>query len=242
MCTVTFIPAGDRVFITSNRDEKHFRSAALPPGVYQHKTGKLLFPRDADAGGTWLALHENGNAVVFLNGAFQNHIPSPPYRKSRGLILLDVADSLSPYDSFDSLNLDNIEPFTAIIRQDENLYECRWDGKTKYSAQLDAGSSHIWSSATLYDDNVQAKRKKWFNDWLQQTPFPDLEDILAFHQFTGDGDAHNDLMMNRNGAVFTVSITGMELKGESGIMQYLDLKNKKNIRSGLSFSKATLPR
>ena len=31
--------------------------------------------------------------------------------------------------------------------------------------------------------------------------------FFNFHRFTGDGDRHNDLMMNRDGKVGTVSIT-----------------------------------
>ena len=90
MCTVTFIPAKDRIYLTSNRDEKHWRTAALPPAAYEFDSGKMLFPKDGDAGGTWVAAHENGNAIVFLNGGLVAHVPNPPYRKSRGLILLDL--------------------------------------------------------------------------------------------------------------------------------------------------------
>jgi hypothetical protein len=33
---------------------------------------RITYPKDADAGGTWIAKHENGNAVVLLNGGFKN--------------------------------------------------------------------------------------------------------------------------------------------------------------------------
>src|SRR5215207_9549701 len=100
MCTVTCIPAGDKIFITSNRDEKHWRSNALPPAVYAATSGNLLFPKDGDAGGTWIAAHENGNAIVFLNGGFIAHTPKPPYRKSRGLVLTNLIDRPEPFISF----------------------------------------------------------------------------------------------------------------------------------------------
>src|ERR1044071_9417826 len=110
MCTVTFIPAGDKIYLTSNRDEKYWRSEALAPAAYQFPSGKILFPKDGDAGGTWMAVHENGNAIVFLNGGFTSHTPQPPYRKSRGLILLDLIESTAAYNSFLAINLNNIEP------------------------------------------------------------------------------------------------------------------------------------
>jgi hypothetical protein len=82
---------------------------------------------------------------------------------------------------------------------------------------------HIWSSATLYDQEVVLKRSNWFNEWLKNHSGPTQQEILNFHQFTGDGDQHNDLMMNRDGKVFTVSVTSA-LIGENKItMQYVDL-------------------
>ncbi|WP_207512662.1 NRDE family protein [Longitalea luteola] len=227
MCTVTFIPVRDKLYITSNRDEKHWRSNALPPTIYPGQSGNLLFPKDGDAGGTWIAAHENGHAIVFLNGGFIRHTPQPPYRKSRGLILLDLLDASDPVERFREISLERIEPFTAVVWAGQ-LFECRWDGEKKHMTQLPATAPHIWSSATLYDEEVVRKRKSWFNKWLQQSrpagaPTPD--DILHFHQFTGDGDTHNDLRMNRNGQVFTVSVTLLALTDDTIRMQYLDLKN-----------------
>lgn len=228
MCTVTFIPVADKLYITSNRDEKHGRSNALPPAVYRFASGNLLFPKDGDAGGTWIAAHENGHAIVFLNGGFVRHTPQPPYRKSRGLILLDLIDSVNPVKQFQTIPLQQIEPFTAVLWCNGQLHECRWNGAQKHHSRLPIAQPHIWSSATLYDEAVVAKRKSWFNAWLQRyqkTGQPAPEDILHFHQFTGDGDSHNDLRMNRNGQVFTVSVTLLALAEEATHMHYLDLKN-----------------
>lgn len=224
MCTVTFIPGRDQIYLTSNRDEKHFRSPALVPGVYPFESGRIVFPKDGDAGGTWIAAHENGNAIVFLNGGFVFHQSAPPYRKSRGLILLDLIDSATPYNSFQVINLNNIEPFTAVIWDDQHLFECRWDGEQKYAIELDRTQPHIWSSVTLYTEETIVKRKGWFEKWLASHPSPTRDEILAFHQFTGDGDKHNDLMMNRDGITFTVSITGLVLADNLINMHYLDLK------------------
>ena len=238
MCTVTFIPAGDKLFITSNRDEKHWRSSALSPAVYAGKTGNLLFPKDGDAGGTWIAAHENGNAIVFLNGGFVRHTPEPPYRKSRGLILLDLIDSPDPAAGFKTLPLHQIEPFTAVLWSTGRLVECRWDGTRKYATELPVSKPHIWSSATLYDEAVVEKRKSWFNKWLKQHKQPSRDNILHFHQFTGDGDTHNDLRMNRNGQVFTVSVTLMALTDEMTQMHYLDLKNNTTFTQQLTVDKS----
>ncbi len=82
------------------------------------------------------------------------------------------------------------------------------------------------------------KRKSWFREWLQQNADPAPADMLHFHQFTGDGDAHNDLLMNRNGQVFTVSVTQLILTDEHTQMHYLDLKNSKTFTQQLIVEKS----
>ncbi|HYF30560.1 MAG TPA: NRDE family protein [Chitinophagaceae bacterium] len=240
MCTVTFIPAKEHIILTSNRDEKHWRSPAHAPARHAFTTGNILFPKDGDAGGTWFAVHENGNAVIFLNGGFVRHEPAPPYRRSRGLVLLDLLDSASPRVAFQNTSLENIEPFTAIIWDDGRLFECRWDGSRRHAKEMDREQPHIWSSVTLYDEQVIAKRKQWFADWLQQHTMPGQEDILHFHQFTGDGDAHNDLMMNRDGKVFTVSVTSAVIRKGKANLTYVDLNNKLRSQEEIVFIHSSL--
>ncbi|NJN26754.1 MAG: NRDE family protein [Cyclobacteriaceae bacterium] len=61
MCTVSYIPASDNssFALTSNRAEKVFRPT-LPPVVTWHNGTKLAFPRDEKAGGSWIAINEDG--------------------------------------------------------------------------------------------------------------------------------------------------------------------------------------
>lgn len=222
MCTVTFLPVGKGCLLASNRDEKIRRPAAIPPAVYTGRTGRLLYPKDGQAGGTWIAQHEKGHAIVFLNGAFTPHMATPPYRKSRGLILLDLVDAPSPVSQATALSLDGIEPFTAVIWENQSLVEFRWDGERKHLREWPATEPRIWSSVTLYTPEVIRRRESWFRTWIDQQPEPGLDDLLHFHQFTGDGDARNDLFMNRDNILSTVSITGMQLQPSGSVMHYLD--------------------
>lgn len=225
MCTVTFIREKEHFFITSNRDEKTDRGKALPPAMYPVGTTDLLFPKDAEAGGTWIALKAPASAAVLLNGGFVFHQSAPPYRRSRGLILLDILADEDPLGYFTEINLDKIEPFTLILLQHCKLYECRWDGGEKYQIALDARQNYIWSSATLYDESTQQRRVDWFAAWQQANAHPNREQILHFHRFAGDGDQQNDVQMNRAGQLLTVSITTIQLTGEAASMQYHDLKD-----------------
>jgi uncharacterized protein with NRDE domain len=224
MCTVTFIPVKDKFFITSNRDEKHIRKQAIPPEIYFENGNRIIYPKDANAGGTWIAMNENGNAAVLLNGGFVKHISQPPYRKSRGVIFLEIINAIMPVRYFMHMDLTDIEPFTMVIF-DDCLYECRWTGTTKHCRQLKKYRPYIWSSSTLYDETVVKKREQWFAAFLNKNPHPSQEDIFAFHQFTGDGDKQNDLMMSRNGLLSTVSVTGIAMEFRRCRFRYLDLKD-----------------
>lgn len=225
MCTVSFIPVKDKFFITSNRDEKLTRKNAINPGMFIYNDQKLFFPKDADAGGTWIVMKENGDAGVLLNGAFICHKAEPPYRSSRGIILLDVISSERPSVAFRKMNLQDIEPFTIILLENNCLYEFRWDGTEKYCKQLNVNRPYIWSSATLYDGFVIKKREQWFASFLNDHPTPTQQDILNFHRFTGDGDKQNDLLMTREGKYTTVSITSILLTRDRGCINYIDMQN-----------------
>lgn len=238
MCTVTYLPVGNKVFFVSSRDEKHARADAIEPDFYYSITGTVLFPKDADAGGSWIALHENGNALVLLNGAFEAHAPLPPYRKSRGLILTELIAAPDPLLLFREIDLSSIEPFTSVLWKEGHLFECVWDGNQKLVAEKSINEPQIWSSSTLYNEVIRAKRKGWFDAWLEIQRDRVLAELMDFHRVTGDGDAHNDLLMNRDGDLYTVSITGVELDTDVGRMTYLDLRNNRQVNEELPFVKS----
>ena len=239
MCTVSFITHGDAVHITSNRDEQSTRLPAYPPATYHTATGLTAFPKDADAGGTWIAMHECGRAVVLLNGGFINHRHTPPYRKSRGLILLDLIAADDPAGLFAEMDLPGIEPFTTVVWANEKLFECRWDGIGTHVSELDPSLPRIWSSATLYDASVMRKRESWFGEWIRRNPQPSGYDIIRFHQSAGDGDPNNDLLMDRGGRLSTVSITAIDIRRDAGSMSYHDIRSGAIHNLQLDFRKHT---
>lgn len=172
------LPGKDGVLLTSNRDEKQYRSLALVPHTYSNHLGKVMYPLDPDGGGTWIAVHENRNAIVFLNGGFESHQPNPPYRRSRGLILLDLLACERPSVAFKDLSLVDVEPFTAVIWDANELLTCVWDGNDKHRVAMDSLKPHIWSSSTLYTHQVRenahrglpngfpkAQHTKWKGSW-----------------------------------------------------------------------------
>jgi hypothetical protein len=237
MCTVTFIPSGNHFFFTSNRDERAERPIAAFPEQHEIGGQHLLFPTDPQGGGSWIVAHESGNIAALLNGATNAHKPEPPYRKSRGLILLDIISDNTPIKAFEDLDFDRIEPFTVILFTDGNLYSCKWDGNSKRIESLNSFEPQIWSSVTLYGPDIIHIREKWFTDWLTENPNPSAKDIIHFHLKGGDGDPVNDLHMNRGNSLFTNSISCIRHSAESAAFRYMDLRSGITADSFLSFQK-----
>jgi uncharacterized protein with NRDE domain len=237
MCTVSFIPGKDNFYLTSNRDEKQWRKPALMPQLHLFQNCEMIFPKDGDAGGTWITLCGNGNAGVLLNGAFKNHIKKEKYRKSRGLIFLEIMDNENPVQNFKRHLLKGIEPFTMIIWQGSCLYECRWDEQeNKHCCPLSVQRPYIWSSSTLYTEATRIKRKTWFTDWLKKSSSPEQQHVIDFHRFAGEGNKETDLMMNRDGQVSTVSVTSVALNRFKGSIFYTDVATGYESTSELFFN------
>ncbi len=229
MCTVTFIPTTDGVYLTSNRDEGHMRKTAIHPQTYQLPGGMtLLCPLDADRGGTWIAARQNGDAVVLLNGADSAHLRRPPYRESRGIILLQLLEQNDPAASFDQMELQDIEPFTLVLYCDHRLFECQWDGRIKTRQMLDPRQPQIWSSSTLYDEEVKSRRREWFQQWRNRTPELTSPAILDFHHHAGNTDTRNALVMKRGEQMSTVSISQIFITKSFSSMSYLDLRQQQH--------------
>lgn len=223
MCTLTYLPLSkNSSIITSNRDESFLREKALAPAIYIINNTKVAFPKDPLGGGTWIATGENGVTACLLNGAFKPHIPSPPYKKSRGLILLEIFRFDSPLIFCDNVSLKGIEPFTLVIVSATSVLELKWTGEKKYIKNYDLLIPHLWASEQLYSRQNILKRKKWF-DQLIKTKNLDQNIILNFHENAGEGDIENDLRISRVNTVSTLSITSVIINPVKHEMYYKDL-------------------
>jgi uncharacterized protein with NRDE domain len=230
MCTVTYLPRGSNNFVlTSNRDENPQRLTTLEPQEYTIGGVQVVFPKDLQAEGTWIASGGNQFTCCLLNGAFEKHARKENYSKSRGLVLLDFFRYNDVEKFAATYDFRGIEPFTLLIldaREKLKLTEIRWNGEMVFVNEKDATRPCIWSSATLYSKEAMHKREKWFDEFIR---FADDfgYDILDFHQFAGGGDRTDGLMINRNEKVKTVSITSVEKRDTQLQMTYRDVVNQK---------------
>lgn len=229
MCTVTLIPTAtfEKGFVlTSNRDEAAGREA-IPPHFYTENSVKMLYPKDTEAGGTWIGISERKRLICLLNGEFENHIKNKSYRLSRGVVVKDLLASENIDEAILNYNMDQIEPFTIILVDWEEklrFVELVWDGKKKHIKELEL-KSYIWSSSPLYTKEMKKQRARWFLDFQKKNKlFP--ENLLEFHKSAGVGDKNIDLVMDR-GFVKTKSITQIVNSSEGTRMTYEDLRNDK---------------
>ena len=232
MCTVTFIPIKKEGYIiTSNRDEKTSREYANFPYIKHFRDYDLMFPLDPQGGGTWIAMDNHKRTVCLLNGASQPHQSMPPYRHSRGIVVIDFFKFKYLSQFIENYNLERIEPFTLVIVQDGKLFEIRWDGDKKYITEHSFDIPRIWSSVTLYNSDIIKKRKIWFNNWLKDQENYDQDMIIDFHTFAGEGDTRTDVLMEREDHLKTVSITSVSNITDTAHMKYIDRINNKSALS-----------
>lgn len=227
MCTVTFLPLDSNNFIfTSNRDEQRLRETIIPQ-KYKENTIEMLFPKDKTAGGTWIGTSSKNRLICVLNGAFKNHKKRVNYKKSRGVIGKEILQVNNFKNYIETLNLENIEPFTMVIvdwnKEPLSLYELIWDEHKKYFTKL-KNEPKIWSSSTLYTNKIKETRKQWFKNWIASNKFTS-NNILEFHH-SEIGDKEQSVLMKRS-YVETVSITSVKKENNSIEMLYEDVVHQK---------------
>lgn len=223
MCTVSFVCTNDKIIITSNRDEKVIRPSAIPPKNYILNGKNIIYPKDPKAGGTWYVVDENGTVLVLLNGADEKHQLQLPYRKSRGLIVLEMISNASPKMFWDEIDLEKIEPFTLVLFQEKQLFQLRWNGIEKSTALLEIDKNYVWSSSTLYSKEIREQRSSWFGTFLDANPKITETKMLHFHRYTEADNNEHGLVINRNDELKTLSITQTVIEKNKVMIHHLDL-------------------
>ena len=227
MCTVSYLPIGNNNFIlTSNRDETPLRKTIYPQEYLEN--GVLLkYPKDELAGGTWIGLSEKKRLVCLLNGGFEKHIRKSSYKMSRGIIVKNILTADNGVSYINNFDFTEIEPFTLVLVDWNNqleTYELVWDGVNKHFNKLPQ-EPRIWSSSTLYTEEMRGLRKEWFANWLNENDEFRQEEIVKFHKNDTLGTPDVSVKMKRP-LVETVSITSVIRENSKIDISYIDLLKK----------------
>lgn len=224
MCTVSFVPVKDGCVFTFNRDEQPQRQTPEYI-VHQMLNGKnIYYAKDVKAGGSWFAVDSKGNIAMLFNGAFAKHTKRTLYKKSRGLFLLELIATAEMLLCFKQLDLSGIEPFSILLFENKTLYRLTWDGFTKHITPLEMDRPHIFSSATLYEENMQQQRKIWLNNFLGEQENVNEETMYNFHSTYNTADKQNGLLIYREGSCSTLSISQAIFKNKKLQVKHYDIK------------------
>ncbi len=233
MCTVTYLPKTNSGFIlTHNRDEHYLRGIAFMPEIKIVQNTSVLAPADSQAGGTWIATSA-GYTLCLLNGGFIKHHHKPPYRHSRGKIILDFFQYKNVESFANDYDLQDIEPFTLIIIEHDKreIHQLVYDESKLHHEILNNDLPHIWSSASLYTEEDRTRRRVYFEHFLQNNIYSQ-EEIIRFHtnkyeQYTDEG-----IQINRENILKTVSLTSIN-KSDNILMYYEDFIQDQSISLSL---------
>lgn len=132
MCTVTWRQFAGGYELFMNRDELYSRGRALPPRKTVGPSLSYLAPVDTDAGGSWIAVNSRGLTVCLLNH-YPRPYPEPPAEpRSRGLLVLDAAQSATIAELEQMMaaqDHDRYRPFTLLVlAPGQPVRSYRWDG------------------------------------------------------------------------------------------------------------------
>lgn len=223
MCTVTYIPKPDGFFFTSNRDEQPTRET-ISPAYYNEQGVNLFYPKDKIAGGTWIGLSEKNRLVCLLNGGFVYHNPLTKYPKSRGVVVKTILMSANLVEVLDNIDLMGVAPFTLIVldwEEQTKMYELVWCREHKHLRKLDVEESYIWSSSTLYNEEMKADRNLWFKEQILSRLEITQDTVRAFHQNEVLGTLETAPKMKRD-IVETISTTQVSKKKDVLELKYYD--------------------
>ena len=182
MCTVTWSQESGGYLLFFNRDERRSRLPALAPRCEEEDGVSFLAPRDADAGGTWVAVNEFGLTVGLLN-LYQAAatLPSPVGKISRGLLVRALAtapDAASAAELLASQDLTAYQPFTLVVAtpgQTTRSYD--WDGRAAGAWQ--PAQPPIVSSGHDVVGATRARRELFAA--LGEPARLTFQDLLSFH-------------------------------------------------------------
>jgi uncharacterized protein with NRDE domain len=119
------------VAVAANRDEADGRPAE-PPQVWDD-TPRIVAPRDAEAGGTWMGYNEAG-VFVGITNRWQN-VDQLGSERSRGLLVRDALGHESAVEAvrYVERELDEREyqPFHLVLADADSAHFLEWNGEVR---------------------------------------------------------------------------------------------------------------
>lgn len=126
MCSISFLPQPEGLFLAMNRDEQLSRAAAFPPRTETCGRQRAIFPREP-SGGTWIGVNENGLAAALVNWYARTHGAG---RRSRGEIIplvLGAADLGEADCLMRTISTSAFNPFRLLLFSAHEKRAAMWN-------------------------------------------------------------------------------------------------------------------
>jgi hypothetical protein len=223
MCTLSFVPKADGFLLAMNRDEQRSRASGLPPAVRRCGGLAAVYPSEP-GGGTWVGINEAGLCAALINWYSRPQLRSAP-AFSRGMIiprLLSCSSLEEAERSLLSLPVSRLNPFRLI------LIGLPGDGVREYGS-YESGVErvcHPWSSGHWFSsghDEASASRVRSdvCRDAAKTSDAGTLSWLERLHATHDPEPGADSVCMHRDDAA-TVSLTVLEVSGDSASMSYYD--------------------
>ena len=232
MCTLTVIArraGGYRLVMT--RDELRTRVAGQPPRADSVGGRRFVAPRDAQAGGSWIASDEAGRTLCLLNG----DAIAPDWResmdlRSRGELLLELV-AQPDRDALEGELLRRlaagalrVRPFQLIAVERDGVAITRWrfDGR---ALVVDSARPPWIATSNGFDPLgvAQARAEQFRRWWSNFAPGePSQDDQLELHR-THVGAPNDSALASfclHRPELGSVSLTSVEVSGTDVKMRY----------------------
>lgn len=234
MCLVSLISTEEGFILSSNRDESPKRATHSLELIEKFEQ-TIYFPKDPAKGGSWIACSNAGRSAVILNGAFEKHKHLPPYKTSRGIMLLDsfeysIKEFIKQYD------FNGIEPFTLILAEVKIRICIVWDGSKLHTSDISTSKFNVWSSSPLYDKDMREERASWFKTALNREETINQDKLINVHKNGGPKNLKHSFRINWENKVATISFSSIELKNNSFIFYHEELLNEYNWKKEINIT------
>lgn len=231
MCTTALQSVHNgHLILACNRDEQVTRQIAEPPRIHEFERGVgAIFPRDPDAGGSWVGVNTSGIAVSLLNNYAADIRPPPREPRSRGVLVPRMLQMQTMGEVVDEMQsqregLAHFRPFWLIVASipaDSAVSSTRftWDGDrldveavALPMAQISSGFEHVRveKSRRVHIENLLRDGNAW-------TP-RELNMVFGGHLPTRGATS---VCMHRDDAS-TVSHTRIEISHDDVTLAYYD--------------------
>jgi hypothetical protein len=239
MCTVAVVDTARwGRLVAMNRDELRSRAPAVPPAVTELGSTSMMAPRDAQAGGTWIAVNAHGLVIALLNrydepGSLERAVAwllQPPVgARSRGRLIDDVAECRSPPQVAELFAdhaevLQRTQPFDLIAAAAKgDVLHLGWDGATVHTDPLTPPALLVSAARDL--PAVRQARSGWLPDLVATVSHEHGDPVSAMaavsDRFAGHlaGKGPLGICMHRDEAG-TVSHTQVWLQAREAVMRY----------------------